>query len=245
MKDKVPPQESVDGVPSDRRASQNRYDSSTKINDGGFGTYIPKSKMHKGNGGSSHRKPWRILLIVVVLVALIFTGIFLILPEIISNADGTKGGPVEALVQIFSAWINPAKAKPVVTIFKASSQQVYQNDQVHYIVATNLAMDDVRLLDEAGNVIPAIVSVDNPPQNTLWTILVTMDTRFDGQLYPALKEGDIWYVSDKGKALAVLEPTPTPQPTPTPTPSLTPSPTPTPTSSPSPSPTPTPSTMLA
>ena len=226
MNSKVPPPRNTDSIPLDSKPTRNKYDPSVKAT------------------GSSRRRRSRRLLIGGLLVIAMLLGAFVILSEYKNISADPKSSALGSLFQNLNAWIEPSKGKPVVTIFKASALHAYSNDQIDYTVVTSQAVDGVRLQDGEGNVFPADVTAANPPENTLWDIKATMAGRFDGQLYPALKQEDNWYVSGKGKALLVLEPSPTPVPEPTPTPgpspvpspSLTPSPAPTSTRAPSPSP---------
>lgn len=167
----------------------------------------------------SNRKSFWLVLIGVILAALVLAGTYFLLTALVRGRYDAKNRPAEVGVHDFSAGNDANKGMSVVTVIKASAFQVYQNEQVHYVVATSAAVDDVRMQDAQGNVVPAFAAAEDPELRTLWNITVTMDADFDGLLYPALKKGNSWYPSDKGKALLVLDtaPTSTPQPASTPT----------------------------
>ena len=181
--------------------------------------------------GSSNRKSFWLVLIGVIWAALVLAGIYFLLTALERGRYDAKNRAAQVGVHDFNAGDDTNKGIPVVTVIKASDSQVYQNEQVQYVVATSAAVDDVRMQDAQGNIVTAFAAAEDPELRTLWNITVTMDADFDGLLYPALKKGDSWYPSDKGKALLVLEtaPTSTLKPAPTPIPSPTTMPTTTPT----------------
>lgn len=154
-----------------------------------------------GDDGDGTPPVWRKFVIMgVAAAAIIALALFLLL------------GPASPFKRNVSAGGDAAvnnKVTAEVLEFKAPSASGFTNTQIQLHMTTSTTVTAVKLVDSEGNDIPCTSESINAGDETMriWTVGVLFSQPFEGDLYAAIKENDIWTTTDKKVALSITETT--------------------------------------
>ena len=183
---------------------------------------------------ASPRKGRRILtaaVVILLVVGALLAGLLMI-PE---DAEG----PLGTLRQSLRGILNPVREEPhAVLAFSVSGQEPRgEGTDVLFSVETEKGVSDVRLLDEAGNVLPTSRST-SWEESTFWDLVWHTENEFTGLIRLQILVGEAWTDTERSvevrvqpettaepelpEVVATETPVPTPEPTPTPAPTATP-----------------------
>lgn len=105
----------------------------------------------------------------------------------------------------------PATSKQAAEVleFKSPSATGLTNKQIQLHMTTSTNVTGVKLVDGEGQEIPSTADSINADDETIriWTIGVLFSQPFDGELYAAVCENDVWTTTDKKISLTISEAT--------------------------------------
>ena len=185
-----------------------------------------------GNPRGKRRKKGMIVLLSLISALLLLTAaVYFLLPESNTGIIGTINQiknkvsiTVVGVIEKAKSWLDARGTEPLeVLAFKASSQNIYEGDEIDFTILANQTVESVRLQDSQGNEVAGEAASFDSDHMT-WTIHAVFYDEFSGDLYPALLQDGKWIVSDKSKYIVIQKILPTLAPTgiPTPIPSMTP-----------------------
>ena len=107
--------------------------------------------------------------------------------------------------------LDPATGKQAAEVleFKSPSATGLTNKQIQLHMTTSTNVTGVKLVDGEGQEIPSTADSINADDETIriWTIGVLFSQPFDGELYAAVCENDVWTTTDKKISLTISEAT--------------------------------------
>ncbi|MBR1586653.1 MAG: hypothetical protein IJ662_14020, partial [Clostridia bacterium] len=154
--------------------------------------------------------PWVKALIAAVLVIAVLCGALYFIQD---------AGPLTPVGDRLRALINGKKEAGQALSFQTVNNSGYTDARLQFHLTTNKAVDGVRLEDEAGNEIVSNASIvsGEGDTNRIWSVTAVFDEPFTGDLYAAIREGDVWTRTAFSVPLVIVAPTPAPTATPLPT----------------------------
>lgn len=158
------------------------------------------------------RWPLIVLMALVCLLALL-AALYLLGPKDNKGVLGAIRKPVATVVEKLLG----VKTEQTPQLIKFETAEPYgvTGARILFNFTTDIAVDDVRLMDESGAVISGISSAKDAPANTLWTVAVTFNEPFEGPIYASVLKNDTWYFEGKSITLGIAEPTAAPTLAPT------------------------------
>ncbi|MBE5782132.1 MAG: hypothetical protein E7329_02310 [Clostridiales bacterium] len=156
-------------------------------------------------------RPWlKILLIVVLVLALLAAALYFV-PNV-GPLKPLKDGVVGAVNSVLHL-VSPEEKVPAEAIsFQTVANNGTTNSRLLFHLITSKSVEAVGIQDREGNEIPCSVSLVNGEEETnkIWAITAVFATPYDGEIFAAIKENDVWIRTDKWVLLMISDPTPVP-----------------------------------
>ncbi len=198
MSDSYPPQRSAPTVYDyDRYPPNTRFDQQVEEDDDY--DYAPR------------RWPFVLLGLVLVLLALVASLYFLV-PKDATGLLGSARAPVAGVIDKVLGI--DSQAVPKLIKFETAEPYGVTGVRTVFTFTTDIAVDDVRLQDENGNVLSSATAAKDE-QRTVWTATIVFDEPFEGAVFANVLKDGKWLSESKSVMLGITAPTPVPTPIPT------------------------------
>ena len=165
------------------------------------------------------RRRWPlVLLALILLAALALAASYFFVPKdtsgILGTARGISHSAVDGAMGLLG--IKPKEA-PALIKFETADSEVVTGVKTVFTFTSTQSIEDVRVSDEAENVIQGIRVPEDAPLNTTWTLSAILDEPMDGLLTAWILHEGTWIKTDKTLPLMVLAKSEAPEPLFTPT----------------------------
>lgn len=152
----------------------------------------------------------KLLGILLLMLLLIATALYFLVPKDSSGPLGKVRGVVAAVVDGAKGLVGIKESKePQLIKFETPQDQVSIGTKAVFTFTADAAIDGVRILDEQGTELKGQLSAVDQSRE-VWTLSVVFDQLMQGELRPEMLLKQRWYASDKRLSISVVEPTPTP-----------------------------------
>ena len=168
-------------------------------------------------------KPWLLALIcLAVLLALFILGM-LLLPKVIDRPrdGGGFSGALYDLRDKLGSLVGVEGEPADIHLFQTASTASNVGSQMQFSITTTKAVQNVGLMDSAGNPLPSASQCKDEDEHTTWLVSIRFEQPYVDDVYAAIQEKDTWRKTESKLSLMVTEPTPVPTLPPTPTPAPT------------------------
>ena len=159
---------------------------------------------------------WPRILLIILLALVVFCAALYFVPDAgpLQKAKEFVTGAVASVKNL----VNPQPKVPAQALsFQAVSNAGQVDSYLQFHLTTTKTVEGVRLEDSQGQEIPCTVSLVNGEDETnkIWAISAIFDAPYEGEIYAAIKEGDVWTRTDKWVPMSIQTPVPTETPAPT------------------------------
>lgn len=156
---------------------------------------------------------WPFILVGLVLLLLALVALlYFFVPKDNTGPLGTIRKPIAGVID--NVLGIDSQAVPKLIKFENAEPYGVTGVRTVFTFTTDIAVEDVRLQDENGNVINSVTAAKDT-ENTVWTATVVFDEPFEGAVFANVFKDGKWLSESRSIQMSITEPTPAPTVIPT------------------------------